>query len=126
MCDKFAVGLALGARGKVSIVVCRANPHIPHQQREADHHGGDPSRAAEFKVARVVDLGVGALLPAIDNALCGLCLLVLMEIVGLARFCVAILLRLLLRGIGAGGVAVRLGSGFEGGQLVAAAGKLWS
>lgn len=56
-------------RGKHAVVVCCANPHVPHEGREADHHHHDTGSAAKVEVRAVVDLGVGALEPAINDAL---------------------------------------------------------
>lgn len=54
---------------EATVVVGSANPHVPHENREANHHGSDSRAAAELVVRVCVDLRVGTLEPAINDAL---------------------------------------------------------
>lgn len=56
-----------GLRGKLAVVVGGPNPHVPHEQREADHHGRHSQRASKVKVRVVVNPGITAHQPSIDD-----------------------------------------------------------
>ena len=45
-------------RGKFSVVVSRADPHVPHQQWKADHHRADTPTTAEVEMWVEVDPGI--------------------------------------------------------------------
>lgn len=53
---------------KEAVIVCRANPHVPHQTRETQHHGRDTNSSAELVMGVVIDLRIRALLPAVNYA----------------------------------------------------------
>lgn len=57
------------ALGEAAVVVGCANPHVPHEDREADHHGSNSGAATKLVVRIRVHLRVGTLQPAIDDAL---------------------------------------------------------
>lgn len=67
------------ARGEFAVVVGGTNPHVPHEDREADHHHGCSNGASKFEFARVVDLGVLADFPSVNDLRVSLCA------IGLAR-----------------------------------------
>lgn len=54
---------------EATIVVGSADPHVPHENREANHHGSDSGAATKLVVRVCVHLRVGALEPAINDAL---------------------------------------------------------
>lgn len=57
------------ALGEAAVVVGSADPHVPHKNRKADHHGSDSRAATKLEVRVRVHLRVGTLEPAIDDAL---------------------------------------------------------
>ena len=59
------------ARGEFAVVIVCANPHVPHEGREANHHHNHTGRTAKVKVRVCVNLGVAALEPAVDDARLG-------------------------------------------------------
>lgn len=67
------------ARREFAVIVGGTNPHVPHENGEADHHHGSSNGASKLEFARVVDLGVLANFPSVNN------LRVLLSAVGLAR-----------------------------------------
>lgn len=71
MPTKVGPRLAVSRPGQLSIVVCRPNPHVVHQQGEADHQAECAQRPAKLDVTRVVDLGVHAGEPAAGPGLAG-------------------------------------------------------
>lgn len=64
---KVAPGLAGGPRGEFAVVVGGANPHVPHENGEEEHHGARAQGAAKLGLARVVDPRVLAGSPAIHD-----------------------------------------------------------
>lgn len=64
---KVGPGLTGLTRGELAIIVSCANPHVPHEDREAGHHGEGAERTSKLKLARVVDLGVLTWPPAVDD-----------------------------------------------------------
>lgn len=71
MREEVGPALAFSPRGELPIVVGRADPHVPHEKGEPDHHGRHAQRAAELEVAGVVNLRVHAGLPAVHDLLLG-------------------------------------------------------
>ena len=65
--EKVTPALAGLAAGDAAVVLGRANPHVPHEDGEEDHHGTGAVRTAKLEVARGVDLGVHAGPPAVDE-----------------------------------------------------------
>lgn len=43
---------------EMAIVVGRSDPHVPHQQREAEHHRSDTPRSTKFDVPAIIDFRV--------------------------------------------------------------------
>lgn len=68
LCPKRGPALAWCSGGKFAIIVGSPNPHVPHQNREKDHHGQSANRTTELELARVVNLGVLAFAPSVNNA----------------------------------------------------------
>lgn len=64
---EFRDALAFCRCRRESIVICRTEPHIVHQQREPDHDTAHAHRAAELEVPGIVDLGIFAFFPAIND-----------------------------------------------------------
>lgn len=58
-------------RGEAPVVVLGTDPHVPHEHGEADHHEAHERGTKELVLARVVDLGVHAGPPAVDELLLG-------------------------------------------------------
>lgn len=71
MREEVRPALAFSPRRELPVVVGRADPHVPHEKGEPDHHGRHAQRAAELEVAGVVDLRVHAGLPAVHDLLLG-------------------------------------------------------
>lgn len=71
MREEVGPALAFSPRGELPVVVGRADPHVPHEKGESDHHGRHAQRAAELEVAGVVNLRVHAGLPAVHDLLLG-------------------------------------------------------
>lgn len=65
---KLSPGHAGGARRELAIVVRGTNPHVPHENGEEGHHEKGADRATKLSLARVVNLGVLAGPPAVDDA----------------------------------------------------------
>lgn len=65
--EEITKALAFLASWEFAVVVGRADPHVVHEQGEANHHGGNTEGAAELFVPRVIDLGVKSWLPAFDD-----------------------------------------------------------
>ena len=58
MAGKISHGLILRGSWKTAVVVCRSDPHIPHQTRESDHHRRNAKGATELEMTRVILLPV--------------------------------------------------------------------
>lgn len=69
--EEVGPALAFSPRRELPVVVGRADPHVPHEKGEPDHHGRHAQGAAELEVAGVVDLRVHAGLPAVHELLLG-------------------------------------------------------
>lgn len=65
MSSELSPALAGSAAGELAIVEGGTNPHVPHEDGEEEHHEPGAYRAAELKLARIVDLGILAWLPAV-------------------------------------------------------------
>ena len=44
----------------MTVIVNSANPHVPHQQREADHHRADAEGATELELTGFIGLRIFA------------------------------------------------------------------
>jgi hypothetical protein len=67
MSAKLTPRLALSTVRELAIVVSGTNPHVPHENGEKEHHGTGAKGATKLELSRVVDLGVLAGSPTIDN-----------------------------------------------------------
>jgi hypothetical protein len=64
---KLAPRLTLCSVGELSIIVGSTNPHVPHENGEEGHHSSSTEGATKLKLSGVVNLGVLARSPAINN-----------------------------------------------------------
>lgn len=53
---------------ELSIVIGCANPHVPHEQWEAQHHHSHTGSSTKVEMRACINLGVAALLPAVNDA----------------------------------------------------------
>lgn len=67
MSSELSPALAGSAGGELAAIEGGASPHVPHEDGEEEHHEPGAYGAAELELARVVDLGVLAWLPAVHH-----------------------------------------------------------
>lgn len=67
MSAELAPRLTLDSVRDLAVVVGGANPHIPHETGEKDHHGSSTQRSTKLELSRIINLGVLARSPAINH-----------------------------------------------------------
>ena len=102
MFEELLEALAWLSCGELAVVEGSSNPHVVHEQWEPNHHSCNTERASKIEVSRVVNLGIQARCPSVNNlGFCGSSRAIGISIdvpIGVGTICLSIGVSIRLRG----------------------------